>query len=427
MTTKLELPDKFKLPKPETLSLVWLFLLTLSLGLVIICLYLKLTRVLPVDSKTTAIYIDTVFLTLALGGLWWAEVVKGESTLTDPLLFFTILMGALIWPLTNHLFPNQLVNATPVLLLMALGLFFWSAAPIFITTLAFPKERGLSQGLFPLATIALLALATSIPLIFLWQQHLSAKIDWLMDLSIIPALITAYWVWHKRERNNKPIVPLRFWPSRSLGLWTGEKVYGQDLVVNRSRTKTLNLSVFLGCLTGSLTITLNWAATLEISNTNFVNFLLITFVTLSIGAFFLGPVLANLFSPMTALGLNFLLLTFYLTFDPFKSFTYLDFTILFWPLLFIGALWPLAGRIYLTRANFLVSGLSQLNFWIFFGLLSGLTLAVFWLSAQNLFPEYQKSLPFMALGASFLALAPTLNWILATILALAIGLIILFV
>jgi hypothetical protein len=141
--------------------------------------------------------------------------------------------------------------------------------------------------------------------------------------------------------------------------------------------------------------------------------------TIAIGGLILGSLLANVASPMAALGLDLLILALLLAFGPRppagEMATYL---VLGGILATIGALWPLAARVSLVRYDFIPSGLGHVNVWFLGGLLVGLTITV---SFLVLYPSLATFFYRAAFASSFLALAVSLNWLWGLSALLALG------
>ncbi|MDR1608874.1 MAG: hypothetical protein LBT38_10780, partial [Deltaproteobacteria bacterium] len=223
MSYTLELPDRLKSPPPQAWTLGVIFLLGWSFSLIILPFYSRLASLWPPGSMGPIIFLDLALLAMGIGGLWWGDAVKGESAATAPLLALTLMGGAIFFLLAPCLLPalpleKELNSGLAsffrqriwlALLVLTPGFFLWGAAPPFLTALAFPQDRGLSTGIFPLCGLTLVALALG-ALESLWRpQNPSIWMSRLIGWPSIPILIVGIWLWLKTPPENRENLP--FW------------------------------------------------------------------------------------------------------------------------------------------------------------------------------------------------------------------------
>jgi hypothetical protein len=144
--------------------------------------------------------------------------------------------------------------------------------------------------------------------------------------------------------------------------------------------------------------------------------LLLCLAALTLGAAALGPLLAALAPPMTALALNGLIMSLFLCGPlapapgggaPLASSLA--------PLLGAGALFPLALRVAVSRQDFLAYSLGRANFWLAAGFFAGLILTAGF--SGGLPPGRVEAVAGgLALFSAFLAAGPSLSWIVAAVL-----------
>jgi hypothetical protein len=430
MSEKLKLP-KLKSHQPQPWVLVMIFLIGLVFSLIVLTYYSRLAALWPSGHLGRVIFWDLTLLGLAIGGLWWGDLVKGESATAGPLLALALVAGSLVFLLAPLLLPQCPIDRMVShgwsgyfngriwlsLLLITPGFFLWGAAPPFLTALAFPNERGLGKGLFSICSLTFVALALGAVLLWHWPTEASPWLGRLIGLPSLPILIVGFWLWSKTPVDERQGLP--FWPSSSLGLWTGDKVYGQEILVSPRRVKTLTPALFLGTMASSVAASVWAIPLLTESQAGWWPMAPLILVSLALGAMLLGPVLASLATPMTALGLDLLFLTLILAFGPRPPAedlkTWLCLGII---LTSLGALWPLAARLSQVRYGFIPSGLGHINFWFLGGLLIGLTITTAFLTH---FPLLANFLYKGALISSILALVICWSWLWGLIALLTIG------
>jgi hypothetical protein len=431
MSQKLALPHNLKPPRPQSQALLMLLLYCLALSLTGLSLWLALFGQNRVDLYGEASFLGLSVLWLALGGCWWGETVKTERTLILPIIPLAMLLSWLlalallaIWPMPGDFSAPGLKDVIFFSILSLPIFFLLGIGPPFFASLAFPQEKGAGRGIFILASIALLALAIGALLALITLSLWKPKPIALVSAVGLFSLALSARAWISRDRGPDR-APLRFWPSESLGLWTGEKSYGRDLMVTGRVSKTLAPSVFLGALAGGAAISaglgLSPAPAMDFSALSQGFWLKVISVPLAmaLGSSILGPALAALVSPMAALGLDLLFLSLSLAF-PFRGPNFFgEFTSLFWTLCCLGALWPLAARVSLFKEGFFASNLGRLDLWASLGLSMGLALALAW---RFSLPLYGKPLAFIALLASYLSLGPSFSWSMSAVLAAGLGL-----
>ncbi|MDR0549955.1 MAG: hypothetical protein LBI10_11185 [Deltaproteobacteria bacterium] len=433
MTVKLEFSETFKSPKPLAWVLGAIFLFGLSFGLISLACYSRLAALWPPGPLGGVVFFDLAGLALAMGGLWWGDSIKGESLAATPLLALTLIVGSIFF-LIAPLIPPGSTTVRIIdpnfrgyfgdriglgLLTLLPGFFLWGSAPPFLASLAFPKEKGLARGVFSIFSLSLVAMALGGLVLGFRPQSAPIWLERLIGLAGLPILIVGLWLWGKTPAENRRDLPL--WPSSSLGVWTGDRGYGLDILVSPKRAKTLIPALFLGALASAtaLTVWLIPALTEGQAPTLALAPIPLILVALAGGSLILGSILANVASPMVALGLDLLLLTLLLAYGPRppagEMATYL---VLGGILATLGALWPLAARVSLVRYDFIPSGLGHVNVWFLGGILVGLTITASFLIQ---YPVLAAFFYRAALISSFLALAVSFNWLWGLIAVLALG------
>ncbi|MDR1578244.1 MAG: hypothetical protein LBT86_08505 [Deltaproteobacteria bacterium] len=421
MNATLELPEHLKSPPPRAWVLGLIFILALSFSLINLAYYTYLATRWPSGPWGAIIFLDLALLAMGLGGLWWGDTVKGESAAVCPLLGLTLVAGAIFfllaplflaslplerWPNQGWLgyFGHQIWLA---LLILIPGFFLWGAAAPFLTALAFPQDKGLATGVFSLCGLTLLALALGALGSCWWPAQPSIWLERLIGLPSLPILIVGLWLWFKTPVEDRQELPL--WPNASLGLWSGDRSYGLDILCSPRRAKTLTPALFLGALAATLAATTWLYLSLSADQMALWPLWPLLLIALIVGALLLGPLLAALTAPMTALAIDLLFLTLIIAFWPRPPAT----NVLSWlglgaTLVTLGALWPLAARVSLIRYGYIPSGLGHINFWLMGGLLTGLTLATALLGHSTNLANLVYRLAFIG---STLALAISWSWL----------------
>ncbi|MDR2443630.1 MAG: hypothetical protein LBE31_08940 [Deltaproteobacteria bacterium] len=350
---------------------------------------------------------------LAMGGLWWGEVAEGDLDLGRPLTASTLFLGAISAWTAWRLLLSQLAPWWIVTLGFLAAFFFWAAILPFFLALAFPYGRSHSRGLFEISALLLITVGLGFNLSLYLLSAFSP-----IAVSCLGALLSALLLIPRRKN---PFSGLRLWPSRKLGIWYGEKLYGSELNVSWRLARTLVPASFLGALAASGAMSTRLWPQTYIPNFS------IWLVLAAIGALTLGPFLASVSSPMNALGLAILLVVFgagsYSTdVSPSDHFSYTFLRSALMPVA-LGALWPLSARVQLARSSLQSSGLGRLNFW----LLAGISIGLMAPKLPGLEEFIKNSLPAqVALFGAFLALAPSLGWWLGLILWLGSALLLWF-
>ncbi|MDR1395466.1 MAG: hypothetical protein LBK52_04760 [Deltaproteobacteria bacterium] len=423
MSNKLELPEQLRSPKPQPWVLGLMFLIGLSFSLINLAFYHCLAPLWPAGPMGGIIFLDLVILVMALGGLWWGDSIRGESAAACPLLALTLILGSLFFLLAPLILPTLPVSRISgqgwgnyfggriwlVLLVLMPGFFLWGAAPPFLTALAFPQERGLARGLFPVFGLTLAALGLGASGLWWWPENAPPWLERSIGLPVVPVLITGLWLWAKTPRRDRADLP--FWPSSNLGLWTGERGYGQDILISPRRTRTLTPALFFGTTAGTVAVAVWTIPSMAADPAVIWPAVPIILVSLALGALILGPLLAAPASPMTALGLDLFLLTLVLILGPRPpagpALSWLSLGLILIPL---GALWPLAARVSLVRYGFIPSGLGHTNLWFMGSLLIGLTVTAAFLVQ---YPQLAGYFYQAAIAGSILAAAASWNWVTA--------------
>jgi hypothetical protein len=216
--------------------------------------------------------------------------------------------------------------------------------------------------------------------------------------------------------------PLRFWPARSLGYFTFESGRGHELLVYDRACQTLKPASFLGAAGAAGAAALAAAGGFPAAGfpepwgTAFLIPL-----ALALGTVLLGPALARVASPMTALGLCLIALSLFMAFGPSGGGPGGAWLRLVAPLALLGALWPLAGRVTAGGKGFFPLSLASMNVWILSGATAGIG-AFLTLAATRPGESQARVTAYVALAAAFLAAGPSLSWLFTGVLATAIGL-----
>jgi hypothetical protein len=427
MAEKLILPESLKPPKPRAKALGMIALYGLAFSFGTLGLWLKLSSLSGSSLSFGVAFFAVVSLATVIGGLWWGAVVRSEAALLEPLLCATLFGGMAILLGLGHFLPEE-TGAFRSYLYPALFFpcfFLWGSAPAFLTSLAFPKDRGTSRGLFTLFALALFSLSLGLLISALWNRLVPLKNIWVVDLSALLAAFLVIWLWITRPRQAEDL-PFRFWPTRSLGYFTIEPSHGQELLVYSRAASTLKPASFLGALAAGAALL--WVCPngppLPSLFSEVWGPLFLVPVTLALGALVLGPALAFLASPMMALCLDLLLLSLYLAFIPEireGGGVFLGFGA---PLFIIGALWPLSARVGVSSKGFLPLSLGSINFWLLLGFVLGLIGALVLDLPRELLVRVTA---YLTLAAAFLAAAPQLSWIFTGVLALIVGILYYFI
>jgi hypothetical protein len=408
--------------------MIVLFGVAFSLGT--LGLWLKVTQLTPLDFPYGVVFVSLGLLAMVLGGIWWGAVARPEISSIEPLLCATLFLGMVIILGLGHIVPKTplsfegvgLVWVVITTLLFFLGFFLWGAGPPFLTALAFPEERGTGQGLFSLAALAFFSVAVGIALSAFWDLATPLKNIWVTDLSALCIAGLILWIWVTRKESDGDI-NLRFWPTQSLGYFTEDNSYGKELLVEGRSLIPLKPAAFLGNLSAGGAIFLAiWDGTpLTPYFMNLWGSLFLVPLGLALGAFFIGPFLARLASPMAALGFNILLISLFLALTPDGDSLFLRWFRLGVPLLTAGSLWPLATRVGLCGGKgFFPFSFGEINLFLQLGFLIGflLTFMCVHFEAKELFTEI---FAYLALGGVFLAFGSRISWIFDGILTIGLG------
>jgi hypothetical protein len=370
-------------------------------------------------------------LAFVLGGLWWGAVARPETSLMEPLLCATLFMGMTFFLGLAHLGPTSLEGPMGLgtlagwgfLAVFGAGFFLWGSGPPFLIALAFPQERGAGQGLFPLSALAFLSLAVGLGGPAFWVMAFPLKNIWLSDLSAFLTAFLIIWIWIARAPAAEE-VPLRLWPTRSLGYWTDDSVHGQELLVYDRSINTLKPAAFLGAVGagGAISLALWNGTPVSVYFAPSWGPLFLVPLGFALGALVLGPALARLASPMSSLGLNILLLSLFLAFAPEAGGdSLLNWLHLLFPLFAAGSLWPMAARIGVCGKGFFPFSLGVIDFWLNLGFLGGLLGAFLFTALEGRASYYPATLAYISLFAAYLALAPRFSWVFAGFWTLLLG------
>jgi hypothetical protein len=342
-----------------------------------------------------------VFGSLAFGGLWWGEVAEGDDTLVRPLSAVTLSLAALAALAGELVFPQaKTAGWASDFFWLIPAFFFWASGPPLMSTLAFPGRP--DQGLFGTSAVILISIGLGLALSSQLQDDnflvgpigIGSLAAFISSLGLIP--------WRPN-----PLAGLRLWPSRYLGLWSGEKIYGRELSVPFRLSRNVVPATFFGALAACSALVIGpwpeigpWAAPV------------IIVILAALGALTIGPFLAAAVSPVTSLGLALVFLAFgaypvSIGHQVADTLGWLRFGL---PPMALGAIWPLAARIQLARGTLQTAALGRLNFWLLAGLAAGLIAASVEIDPISTFTTSASFPAQMALLGAFLAMVPSVGW-----------------
>jgi hypothetical protein len=372
------------------------------------------------------VFLDTAAAGMVLGGLYWGVVANPDPSLLEPLLSLDVAVAALILAAVSLLAPpvGAAGRAAPGAVLVSAmlfpGFFVMAAAPPFLCALAFPEEKGTGRGFFTLASLSFATVAAGLFLGALQERYLPGLRHIVLDVGVILLLALSLWLWLTRQPRDPEETPLRFFPVRSMGYWTGDKVYGQELLVSGRVKRTLAPASFLGALAAGYAVLQVATAALPWEGGYPMEALILPALALATGALVLGPLLAAAFPPMIALSLDLLIMSVFLA-GPLPDAAQGGIPALGVGLAMLataGALFPLSMRVGVSRQDFLAYSLGKIDFHLAAGFFLGLTLAL--AGEFDLGPE-GFAFGAAALIASFLAAGPTLSWTVSAFLAAGVG------
>lgn len=396
-----------------------------------------------------AAFLFIILTAWGCGAWFWGRAVDGESSMAPRLLAFTQGMAALYSLLWPWLLPFSawlralwvgwtgtepdliplLGQALALAPLAALPAFFSGGALPLLAEMALKKRRQLEWNLPLIGGCRLAGLAAGFAAAAFapFQQH---HILWsaLAAAILIAALIPL--TDDKADSDEyEGAGGTRLWPSRSLGLWTGEAINVLDHDLTKSAARPAWRVTFLCSLAISGSVSF-WAV-------NFCDVLSKSFYdvnwwwvyvpgAIALGGLILAPQLARQGSPSTVLALAAALAALGLGLAPWflghiaaiqhKFWAYA------WPCAVLGTLWPLAGQVFQARRHWLASSLGLASFWISWGAAAGIILSV---TLGTDFYRVTWLYMLAALSAAFVALTPLVGrflalilWIIATAVAL---------
>jgi hypothetical protein len=354
----------------------------------------------------------------ALGGLWWGEVIAADPDRDRPVLSAALLIGAVLDFVSFKLPLPGRMGSFSALFWLAPVLFLWAATGPALFSFAFPDGRGQSRGLFPATGLFLGSLAAGL-IGARAQGFLPPKLgpSLAAELTMAAAALLA-WPWLQKK---KALSNLKLWPAYTLGVFKG-KVYGQDLSVSVRLSKTVVKASFLGAGAAAASFSPElfsqgagpgaWPAPAA-------------FLALgALGSLLLGPLLALLASPVTALSLALILLALSVGLGPGLA----GEASLGGPLgpylgaapavASLGAVWPLAARIQVAKTDLVAPAMGRLSLWLLLGLMAGLLCSAYVISEGG---SLGGGPALVAWAAAMLALAPTLGYFAAVLLWAAIA------
>jgi hypothetical protein len=174
-------------------------------------------------------FVDTVALAMVLGGIYWGAVANPDTIILEPLLAINLFCGSALFILFFFLLPTKWdvgsLTGWKLLIIPVLffpGFFFWASAPPFLSSLCFPEEKGTGRGLFTIIALWFFSLAAGIFLSALWERQHPQSHRFLADISMFLSLALGFWLWLSRPPRDTEDLPLRFFPVKSLGYWTGD-------------------------------------------------------------------------------------------------------------------------------------------------------------------------------------------------------------
>jgi hypothetical protein len=375
------------------------------------------------------IFAGALILAVILGGLYWSSVANPDASLLEPILAATLASGTALSGLFYLVLPRGGLGAASggaglylLPLLFFPGFFLLAAAPPFLWALAFPEEKGTGRGLFTLASVSFLSLALALAGSSLWEKVYPPARFFLADLGFLLLLSLALWLWCTKAPRDAEEIPLRFFPVKSLGSWTGDKIYGQEVLVSPRAKKTLHLAAFLGAAAAGGLLLSRASLKVPWEETRLFETGILAAVSLGLGSLLLGPLLARLTLPMLSVALNQLIMSvLLLSPSPTGSEGTAGLIFSLAPLVCCGALPPLALRVGVSRHDFLAYSIGKMNARLAAGFFLGLCLgALFLLKGPP--GRLDAASGLLSLFSAFMAAGPTLSWPLTVILTAVAGL-----
>ncbi|MDR2405572.1 MAG: hypothetical protein LBE27_04295 [Deltaproteobacteria bacterium] len=402
--------------------------------LALVALALGLWRALGALALNNPVFslglVDSFGLAMILGGLYWGVVANPDTVILEPLLAINLFCGALVFILFFFIMPDNIGEAKLtgwklflIPLLLFPGFFFWASSPPFLCALCFPEEKGTGRGLFTVVALVFFSLAAGLFGSGIWERHSPLSHRYIGDISIFLSVALGLWLWMRRPPRDTEEMPLRFFPVKSLGYWTGDKIYGQELLVYSRVKRTLTPSSFIGSVAAGGLVQLSLGTKLPWKETYACEPVILVLVTLGLGALLWGPLIASFTPPMTTLALNSLVLSFFLLgpLKPDGNLSY-ELTLSLAPLLCAGALVPLYLRVGVSRHDFLPYSLGKMDIFLVSGFFLGGSLSFLYTAKPIFHLATTTILGILALASAALAAGPSLSWTVPLILTAGIGL-----
>ncbi|MDR2349149.1 MAG: hypothetical protein LBF41_00805, partial [Deltaproteobacteria bacterium] len=249
MPERLTLPDSLKSPRPRAKALGMMALFSLAMSQGALGLWMKLGAMAGASPHFGLVFVSTALFSMALGGLWWGAVARSEVSLLEPTLSFAVFASILTTLALGFVLPdNPAVRRSPLVALSVFPSFFlWGAPPVLLTALAFPNERGTGKGLFTVFSSALFVFGLGLAGTALAMFLGGVKNVWILESSGAMSLGLVLWIRLTRVRTGEE-TPFRFWPGKSLGYFTFEPGYGQELLVSSRSGHTLVHASFVAAV-----------------------------------------------------------------------------------------------------------------------------------------------------------------------------------
>lgn len=435
------------------------FFLGLAHGAAMLSLYLLASSALGYGPDIINSFVAVALVAWGLGASCWGRAIDGESSLAPRMLAVTQILAALyglLWPwllsfsgwLGAVLYPwagqeaglARLAGVCVALLpLLGPPAFLGGGALPLLVEMGLKKRRLLEWNLPLIGGSRLLGLAGGFAVAAL-APYAQNHILWAaLGANMLVALIIAF-LGEKPRRDEYEGEPgaSRLWPSRSLGLWSGEAINVLDHDLTKTAARPAWLVTFLAALviSGSLSL---WGPHFGFTGVRAVYDANLWWVyvpgAMALGGLLIAPQLSRHGSPSTVLALAGFLTAFGILFAPWlldsvspaalgESFwARPEFLAFLWPTAIWGVLWPLAGQVFHSRRHWLASSLGFASFWACLGGAAGLFLT----GSGLAFHQASALYAVLAFLAAFLAVTPLVGHFVAIVMWLAASAMLFFI
>ncbi|UQZ89754.1 hypothetical protein C4J81_11260 [Deltaproteobacteria bacterium Smac51] len=416
--------------------------LGLTHGLIVLSIYLMVTPDRGYGPGALGSFLAVTLAAWGCGAWWWGKAIDGESSLAPRMLALTQTLAALFWLAWPWLLPFStwlgsilypwnrpepgpamfLGQAAAMLPLLAPAVFFCGGTLPLLAEMGMKKRRQLEWNLPLIGSLWLAGLSAGAAAAAFLPVERNQLLWCALAANFIIALIILLTGGKPESDGYGGPSRMRLWPSRALGLWSGDAIN----VLDHDLTKTAARPAWLVTFLTSLTIT----GYLSLWTTHFgligvmtgYDSLKLWWVYLpaamALGGLIISPQLSRLGSPSSVLAMIGFLSALGLLAVPrllgYTSFTVSphaltglpEFWLFIWPCAILGALWPLAGQVFQSRRHWLASSLGLASFWCGLGGAAGLIL-----TGSGLMLFHQAAVLYTILGllAAFLGLTPLIG------------------